>query len=138
MSDKETDWELKDRRMAWMNINSASSVITAARINAGLFKPKTMEEAITDNLRGISIEYEAYLKLSSGDVLPHGGGESKPKKKEQEEQRWDYFCLECGRGVSERVKEFSEDKFGQVLCYSCQDKARAKIEQATSQKDLGK
>jgi len=61
----ETDWELKDRRIAWMNINSACASVVAARINAGLFKPKSREDAIQDLLSSITIEFEAFLCIKN-------------------------------------------------------------------------
>jgi len=64
----ETDWELKDRRIAWMNINSACASVVAARINAGLFKPKSREDAIQDLLSSITIEFEAFLNIRTKDT----------------------------------------------------------------------
>ena len=133
----ETNWELKDRRMAWMNMNSACSNILAARINLGL-KHKDNKDMIKDLLSMIDIEYQAFLNLASHtekeESLSNGDSASSSLPKEAKE--YDWFCDECSKGVTERVKEFSNDKYGQTLCYDCQKKARDKIENAETKKDL--
>ena len=101
----ETDWELKDRRIAWMNCNTSASVIIAARINAGLFKPKDNKEAMKELLDAITIEFGAFLDMSL---------EKKIKKAS-------WFCTLCNKEITEKVKAFSEDKFGRALCYECQN-----------------
>jgi hypothetical protein len=130
----EPDWELKDRRIAWMNINSACSEILSARINIGL-KHKDNKDAIKDLLSMIDIEFQAFLNLASPTKKEESsnGDSSYPPKKQEE---YDWFCSECAKGVTERVKEFSNDKFGLILCFDCQKKARDKIENAGSKKDL--
>ena len=137
----EPNWELKDRRMAWMNMNSACSNILSARIEAGLFKPKDNAAAMKELLDAINIEFSAYLTLGTGDVNTCGGEERTPStiapKSEElaKKQDWKWFCG-CGKGVSDKVKNFSEDKFGEVLCFDCQKKAREKIENASGPRDL--
>jgi len=56
--------EKKDKRIAWMNINTACSQIVSARINAGLYKPKDNKEAIRELLDAIQIEYSDFLSLT--------------------------------------------------------------------------
>ena len=127
----ETDWELKDRRIAWMNINSACAEILSARINIGL-KHKDNKDAIKDLLSMIDVEFQAFLNLASQTKKEESNNEdssSHPKE-------YNWFCFECGRGVTTKVKEFSNDKYGQILCYDCQKKAREKIEKAESKQDL--
>ena len=132
----EPNWELKDRRMAWMNMNTACSNILAARIEAGLYKPKDNKEAMKELLDAINIEFSVYLTLGTGDGSSCGEESSiapqkVPKKVKAEKQEW--FCSTggCGNPISEKVKVFSEDKFGRILCFSCQEKERAKIENAS-------
>jgi hypothetical protein len=131
----ETDWELKDRRMAWENINSACSGILSARITAGLYKPKDGKDSIKELLSMIDIEFKAFLNLASQPKKEESFSDdsSSPPKKQED---YDWFCSECAKGVTERVKDFSNDKFGSILCYDCQKKARDKIENAGSKKDL--
>jgi len=76
---KETDWELKDRRIAWMNINTACSTILAARINVGLVKHKTTKEDIDELLKAISIEYEAFFNIPSEKEGQTGEGGTEVK-----------------------------------------------------------
>jgi hypothetical protein len=131
----EPDWELKDRRMAWENINSACSGILSARITAGLYKPKDGKDSMKELISMIDIEFQAFLNLASPtkkEESSNGDSSSPPKKQEE----YDWFCSECAKGVTERVKEFSNDKFGSTLCFDCQKKAREKIENAGSKKDL--
>lgn len=76
MEEKTNIWERKDRRVAWMNINNACSQILAARINAGLYKPKDKTETIKELLDMIHLEYADFLSLEIGDGTP--SGEEKP------------------------------------------------------------
>lgn len=129
----DSDWERKDRRIAWMNTNTACSQIIAARIQAGLFKPKNNKEAMNELLDAINIEFSQFLTLEVGE-------ESKQKEtiapKKMEQAKW--FC-ECGKPCSDKVKNFSEEKWGVTLCFDCQKKRREKeeqIEQALGPQDV--
>jgi len=44
----------------------------------------------------------------------------KPAKKPAEKKHYDYHCKKCGEGVSDKVKKYSMEKHGKVLCYNCQ------------------
>ena len=143
----EPNWELKDRRMAWMNMNTACSTIIAARIEAGLYKPKDNKEAMKELLDAIGIEFSVYLTLGTGDGTSCGGEEKPsvtiapqtvPKKTKTNGEKHEWFCSTggCGNPVSDKVKTFSEDKFGRILCFSCQTAERAKIEGASKISDL--
>jgi hypothetical protein len=138
---KDVDWELKDRRTAWENINTACSKIVAARIEAGLFKPKDNKEAMKELRESIQIEFSDFLTIWVG--TPSGGEEKTPAQKEEikneapkQEVKW--FCSSCGKGVTERVKTYSEDKLGFILCYNCQKKREENIENAHGPEDLAK
>ena len=136
----ETDWERKDRRIAWMNINTACSQIIAARIQAGLYKPKDTREAMKELLAAIGIEFEGFLTIGSGDGTTHGGEERTTPTPVSVEQSGggNWFCG-CGKPVSQKVKDFSEDKWGEIMCFDCQKKRRAmdeRIEGATGPKDV--
>ena len=128
----ETDWELKDRRIAWMNINSACASVVAARINAGLFKPKSREDAIQDLLSSITIEFEAFLCIKNDtshktDVGgPSAGDEpsftsSSPNKSEP-------FLKDDGSSVSvgaspsspQKEKKLKGEKKTGWVCSECQ------------------
>lgn len=108
MSDKDINWELKDRRIAWMNINSACAEILSARISMGCVSHKTNKEAVDDLLSMIEVEYNAFLCVSSDD---------KPKVADSSGK---FFCTECNKEVTEKIKNYSEKHFGMVLCYDCQ------------------
>lgn len=119
----ETNWELKDRRIAWMNVNTACSTIIAARINAGLYKPKDNKEAMKELLAAISIEFEGFLSIGVGNPV---GGEEKPPKEEKKEAVGAVVCGSCGlEVVSKKVRDYSLEHFGKVLCYDCQNKPGA-------------
>lgn len=50
---------------------------------------------------------------------------SKPtveKVKEDIKSTPDYYCAECGAGITPKVYDFSKEKFGRPLCMSCQKK----------------
>jgi hypothetical protein len=112
------DWELKDRRIAWMNINSACSTILAARITSGLYKPKNNKEAIAELLDAIDIEFQSFLNI---------GSSSKVVKSETPKpvSSGKFYCTICNKEVSEKVKDYSERKFGKPLCYECQNETPA-------------
>lgn len=129
----DVDWERKDRRIAWMNINTACSNIIAARIQAGLLKPKNNTEAMKELVDAINIEFSQFLTLEAGEETPRTTMTVAPK---QEASKW--FC-DCGKPVSEKVKNFSEDKWGSIMCFDCQKKRREKdeaIENATGPEDV--
>ena len=134
----EPNWELKDRRMAWMNMNSACSNILAARIEAGLFKPKDNKEAIKELLDAIGIEFSVYLTLGIGEGSPKGGEEKPLPQKPKGKTDYSFFCSECNVGISEKVKDYSESNFGLALCFDCQKKAREQVDTAVGPKDVQK
>jgi len=115
------DWELKDRRIAFMNINSAVAQITSARINAGLFKPKDQKEAMADLQKGIEIEFSAFLNISSS----HPQGQNKEKEtiaSPPSSSPKNRKCEECKKDITEKVADYSYNKFGKQLCFDCQKK----------------
>jgi len=124
------DWELKDRRIAFMNINSAVAQITAARINAGLFKPKDQKEAVADLLKGIDIEMSQFLNISSKTSIPspiqeqktESKGVSSPISPPSSSSPKNRACEECGLGITEKVADYSSKKFSRQLCFDCQKK----------------
>jgi len=123
------DWELKDRRIAFMNINSAVAQITAARINAGLFKPKDNKEAMKELLMGIEIEMSQFLNISSKTSIPSPVQEQKTETKgvcssptvpPSSSSPKNRVCEECKQNITEKVAEYSHNKFGKQLCFKCQ------------------
>ena len=123
------DWELKDRRIAFMNINSAVAQITSARINAGLFKPKDQKEAVKDLLMGIEIEMSQFLNISSKTSIPshqeqktEAKGVSSPSVPPSSSSPKNRACEECGLGITEKVADYSSKKFSRQLCFDCQKK----------------
>lgn len=130
------DWERKDRRIAWMNTNTACSQIIAARIQAGLFKPKNNKEAMSELLDAINIEFSQFLTLDIGEEKPQCETVAPKEERKPEQAKW--FC-ECGKPVSDKVKAFSEDKWGVIQCFDCQKKRRekeAQIEEALGPQDV--
>ena len=124
------DWELKDRRIAFMNINSAVAQITAARINAGLFKPKDQKEAVSDLLKGIDIEMSQFLNISSKTSIPSPqeqktetkGVCSSPSVPPSSSSPKNRKCEECKTDIDEKVAGYSFKHYGRQLCRSCQQK----------------
>jgi hypothetical protein len=116
-------WAAKDKRISKQNaINNSTNFITAC-IQAGVFKPKDLEkgfDAIKEYMDKIFI-----LTYESGTGTPCGEEKSSiasPKTKNKAEP--EFFCTECQKGISGRVKDYSETNFGLALCFDCQKKAR--------------
>ena len=132
----EPNWELKDRRMAWMNMNTACSNIISARITAGLFKPKNNTEAMKELLDAIGIEYSAYLTIGV-DGKPESSKKEESASKAMKKASLPFVCMKCQKGVSEKVKAYSEENFnGEVYCFDCQNEIRRRIEEATGPSDI--
>ena len=162
MSD--TNWELKDRRIGWMNCNTNAAAQIMAMATAGVFKGK--EESYIRHQFELyrTIDYASFLDLDKcgggASQLPAekklgepvisssshthstlfetvSGSPPSPKKgKGKTVVGW--FCSTegCGQPVSEKVRFYSQEKFGKTLCYDCQDKERERIENANCAKDL--
>lgn len=152
----ETDWELKDRRIAWENINSGCSQILSARITAGLFKPKDNKDAMKELLDSIGIVYASFLDLNGIS----GGAEKNKREPEASSQTQNspfvippsgspspptgWYCDICSMQITDKEKKYSEDKCeGQHLCrkhqklyFDKRDTMREKIENATKPGDL--
>ena len=105
----ETDWEKKDMRIGWMNCNTSASIIIAARINAGLYKPKDNKEAMKELLDCISIEFAAFQNIDSN------------KEKPIEKSTGKFYCTDCNKEITEKIKDFSERKYLKPLCMDCQN-----------------
>lgn len=124
----ETDWELKDRRIAWMNCNTSASVIISARINAGLFKPKDNKEAMKELLDAIGIEFGAFLSIVGDKPVSPGI----PVKSETPKQTTNgklkdtntkdqvYVCTDCNLDITWQEMKYSEKFYGVALCRNCQ------------------
>lgn len=70
----------------WLRLNDACARIVAARINAGLFKPKTREDAMDDLLKSVALEFEAFLCIRAEKEASHPGiGEPTTSKVVQQE-----------------------------------------------------
>lgn len=116
-SGSEDIWEKKDRRIAWMNINTACSNILSARINANILKHKTNEDAIKDLLNMVNIEFNAFLNIDLG---------KENKLDSKDESR---ICERCARHnkdtkISQGIAEFSFKNYGEQLCMDCQKEVR--------------
>jgi len=116
-------WAAKDKRISKQNaVNNSTNFVTAC-IQAGVFKPKDLEkgfDAIKEYMDKIFI-----LTYESGTGTPCGEEKSSiasPKTKNKAD--WSFFCSECNVGISEKVKDYSENNFGLALCFDCQKKAR--------------
>ena len=42
------------------------------------------------------------------------------KAKAEAENKTEYYCAKCGKGISEKVYKFSTEKHGEALCMDCQ------------------
>jgi len=117
----EPDWEKKDLRIGWMNINSACSNILAARINAGLVKHDDNKDAVKDLLDMIGVEFAGFQKIGNS-VLPE---EKVVGKSEVTKEQPAFVCERCARKgkdtkITSGIASFSMKKFGEQLCMECQ------------------
>lgn len=118
-------WERKDKRISKQNaVNNSTNFVTAC-IQAGVFKPKDLEKGFD----AIKEYMDKIFELTYGTGTPCGeertSAIASPKTKDKaEKQDWSFFCSECSKGISEKVKDYSESNFGLALCFDCQKKAR--------------
>lgn len=129
-------WAAKDKRISKQNaINNSTNFITAC-IQAGVFKPKDLEKGFD----AIKEYMDKIFELTYGTGTPCGEEKTSaiasPKAKGKAE--YSFFCSECHAGVSEKVKDYSENNFGLALCFDCQKKAREKVEEAVGPRDVQK
>jgi len=159
----ETDWELKDRRIAWQTITKALAEVQAALIISKSIKFSSLKDAMEDLNMSRDIELSAFLvierkshrgiggpaedKVEQNDSSPsasfiHSVGSvaplPSPNKKNKKIDVGAWVCSECAKAISTRVKEFSEDKYKRSLCYDCQKKIEQNIEEACGPGDIGK
>jgi len=158
----ETDWELKDRRIGWMNCNTNAAAMIQALAVAGAFKGKDEEYIRKQFEQYRGIDYASFLDLNGGADKQHlpeekpgepersigsssqpkedsffkkpAGSPASPKKKKK-----GFACSECLVPIEEKVKDYSERNFGRALCYKHQDEERdrrEKIENANGPKDV--
>ena len=105
MDEKDMVWEKKDRRMAWMNINTACSTILAARIQAGIITPKNKEDTIKELLDMIRIEYAEYLTIDI-EPTPHPKIEPERIQKQTDQNTLDKQPDQPGsRDATEKMKK---------------------------------
>ena len=162
----ETNWELKDRRIGWMNCNTNAAAQIMAMATAGAYKDKDEAYIRKQFVHYRDIDYASFLDLDkcdggatqlsgvkNGEPDPSSshthlhpkpvffetasGSPASPKKgKGKTVAGW--FCSTdgCGQPVSEKVYLYSNDKYGKTLCFACQDKEKERIEKATCSKDL--
>ena len=111
----ETDWELKDRRIAWMNINSSCANIISARIQAGLYKPKDNKAAMQELLDAIGIEFTAF-----GDIQSHGKEQAAMHPPVSSPDNMNRVCEDCQAKITESEANYSLKFYGMQLCRDCQ------------------
>jgi hypothetical protein len=109
----ETDpsiWEKKDKRIATMNAFSNSTNFISACINAGIYQPKSVDDAFEAINKYMDLIYK---KIYGEEV--------------KEEEKKPYHCQQCNKEVTERVKEYCDEYFkGETYCIDCQEKIRKK------------
>jgi hypothetical protein len=133
-------WAAKDKRISKQNaVNNSTNFVTAC-IQAGVFKPKDLEkgfDAIKEYMDKIFV-----LTYESGTGTPCGeertSAIASPQSKQKSETDWKFFCTKCQKGISEKVRDFSEEKYRVTLCYDCQQELRSKTENATGPVDVQK
>lgn len=118
MSEDDSVWEKKDRRIAWMNINTACSNILSARINANLVSHKDNKEAVEDLLKMVDIEFNAFLNIDTKKTVTKSKDESR-------------LCERCARKgkdtkITTGIAEFSMENYGEQLCMDCQKEVKKK------------
>jgi hypothetical protein len=118
-------WAAKDKRISKQNaVNNSTNFITAC-IQAGVFKPKDLEkgfDAIKEYMDKIFIlTYETGSGTPCGEEITSAIASPRTKSSKVEPE---FFCTECQKVISGRVKDYSEENFGLALCFDCQKKAR--------------
>lgn len=150
----ETDWELKDRRIAWQSITKALAEVQAALIQSKMVKFGSLSEAMEDLNKSRTIELASFLVIRT-EVSHPGIGEptgevgqeshsspsasfnspgvlvaSPPSPKKERKMKGvkttGFFCSECQAPIEEWVKDYSEKNMQKALCYDCQDEYREK------------
>ena len=101
-----------------------------------------MKEETQKKLRELMTKLDAvstelyYIINHEINLMPDDDKNKATKTDQEKPKTYKWFCSECSKGITDRVKEFSNDKFGQTLCYDCQKEAREKIENAESKEDM--
>lgn len=79
--------------------------------------------------------YQALFDIAESDALnktqgkPTQAPQTKPTQKPQQQAtNTDLICSKCEKPVSDKVAKYSEDKYGKVLCYDCQQAEKGKQE----------
>ena len=158
----ETDLELKDRRVAYVSLMKSICGIQSALIESKMVKFNSLKDALVDVRMSLQVEFEAFLvigtkshpdsegqteEVDQGPSSPTSfivsGGSVSPSPSPHKKKETTWFCSTggCGEHVSQKVFDYSNDKFGRTLCFECQEKERAKreqIENACGPKDIGK
>ena len=111
-------WDKKDRRMAWMNTLTNTVNLITTNMNIGIYKPKDNDDLMNETINQHKTLFNKYLEYEKEPVV------GDPKEKDTSDSG--FVCSECKKGVSERVKDYSNDNFGKTLCFECQDKEREK------------
>jgi hypothetical protein len=131
-------WERKDKRISKQNAINNSTNFVIACIQAGVFKPKDLEKGFD----AIKEYMDKIFELTYGTGTPCGeertSAIASPQSKQKSESDWKFFCTKCNKGISEKVRDFSEDKYQTALCYDCQQELRGKTETATGPRDVQK
>ena len=129
----ETDWELKERRMAWENIETACSRILAARMINGSYTEKDTKKIMKELRDMRTIEFEAFLNIPSGEpgkkniISPHhpedttavSSVSSSPGSPPPPRQGC-FYCTDCNLEITVAEKDFSERRYFKPLCRECQ------------------
>ena len=109
----DVDWELKDRRIAWMSITKSLAEVQAALINSGNVKFKSLEDALEDLKKSRVVELNAFLEIDSIWT---------PPAKTDDDKR--YVCEKCNAKITEGVSNWSLKEYNRALCMKCQGKEK--------------
>ena len=64
----ETDWELKDRRMAYESLMKSICSIQSALIESKMVKFNSLKDALADVKMSLTVEFEAFLNIRTKDT----------------------------------------------------------------------
>ena len=79
------------------------------------------------SLRVAKIEYNDKREITNLVIVDVQGCQVYPKPFATKQEKTlvvekTYVCEKCGTGVTEKVANYSKDKYGKVLCFDCQKK----------------
>jgi len=118
----ETNWELKDRRIAWQSITKSLCEVQAALINSKMVKFDSLKDAMEDIHKSRDIEMSDFLNIDVLIQTTTTNEKTQGSSDGGEEKR--YVCEKCDAKITEGVSNWSLSNYGRALCMKCQGKEK--------------